>query len=129
MAAKNLVAQDFVREGQDPVELVDRRRVTAELHQDVVALFALVDLVGQGTLAPTVDGSGCSPVSSNGFESPVKGDLDRLGVDGSVEHDHGFIGPHGHFPFPLVRLGRALRKTEQGMWYFPTHVGTTMLVD
>src|ERR1700722_354116 len=129
MTAKNLETQDFIRKGQNPVELVDGCRLTGEFHQDVVALFALVDLVGQGTLAPTVDGSGGSPVSSNGFESTVKGGLDRLGVDGSVEPDHGFIGPHGHFPFPLVRLGRALRKTEQGMWYFPTHVGTTMLVD
>ena len=58
----------------------------------------------------------------------TESDLDRLGVDGGVEHDHGFIGPHGHFPFPLVRLGRALRKTEQGVWHFPTLVGTTMLV-
>jgi len=31
-------------ERSDPVELDDGRRLTTELHQDVVALFALVDL-------------------------------------------------------------------------------------
>ena len=89
-----------------------------------------LDVIKAAQLADYSPVRGCMVIRPEGYAiwEAIQSDLDRLGVNGRVEHDHGFIGPHGQFPFPLVRLGRALRKTEQGVWHFPTLVGTTILV-
>src|SRR5438132_7010626 len=53
--ADHLVADDLVREMQRPVELGHHRRFGLRLHEHVVAVPAVVELVGEPTLAPPVD--------------------------------------------------------------------------
>src|SRR5207248_4967802 len=70
--ADDLVADQFVSEVEHPVELVHGGRLRRHLHEDVVALPPMVELIGEPPLAPPVDTFGVAPFGA-----------DRIG--GSVE--------------------------------------------
>src|SRR4249919_3724497 len=50
--AEELVADDLVREAQVALQLVQRARWRNDVEEDVVALFLLLDLVGEAPLPP-----------------------------------------------------------------------------
>ena len=56
--ADELVADDLVREPEPPLEVVEAGAVAHELEDDVGAVVLVVDLVGEASLAPQVDGLG-----------------------------------------------------------------------
>src|SRR5947209_1325015 len=54
---QDLVAEHFVCKGELPVELVHRRGLGLRLEDDVIALPAVLELVGEPPLSPEVDGA------------------------------------------------------------------------
>jgi len=59
--ADELVADDLVREAQVALQLVERAGRRHDVEEDVVALFLLVDLVGEAPLPPPLRRPTLSP--------------------------------------------------------------------
>ena len=77
-----------------PVEVGHGLRARGELDHDVVALALVVDLVGEGALAPAVDGAGVAARAADDLEGPVEHTLDDGGIGGGLENGHDFVRPH-----------------------------------
>ena len=65
------MAEHFVSQGEHPVQLVHRRGLGLGLEDHVVALPAVLELVGEPPLAPEVDVAGLGALG-----------LDQLGCSG-----------------------------------------------
>src|SRR5205814_36008 len=92
--ADHLVADDLVREMQCPVELGHHRRLGLRLHEHVVAVPAVVELVGEPALSPPVDPIRVAPAVADQVGRAVDGRPDRVLLQAGVEDDHDLIGPH-----------------------------------
>src|SRR5438270_12724067 len=92
--ADHLVADDLVREMQRPVELGHHRWLCLGLDEHVVAVPAMVELVGEPTLAPPVDAVRVAPTAADQVGGTVDRRPDGILLQAGVEDDHDLIGPH-----------------------------------
>src|SRR4051812_26329354 len=94
--ADELVADDLVREAQVALQLVERAGRRHDVEEDVVALFLLVDLVGEASLPPPLRMA--DALAAGGLHLVVD-DLDpALGdrlVQVAIDDDAELIGTHG----------------------------------
>src|SRR5581483_1368478 len=93
--ADHLVAEDFVGKGEHPVQLLFDLHPRRELHEDVVALPAVAELVGEATLAPAVDATGGSTPAADELRVAVDRRPDRLLLQAGIEDEHDLVRPHG----------------------------------
>jgi hypothetical protein len=94
--AEELVADDFVREPHVALQLVQGAGCGNDVEEDVVALFLLVDLIGEAALPPPLRMADRATPSSLDL---VVHDLDpALGdrfIEVAIEDDAELIGTHG----------------------------------
>jgi hypothetical protein len=94
--AEELVADDLVREAQVALQLVQRACWRNDVEEDVVALFLLLDLVGEAPLPPPLRMT--DSATTRGFHL-VRDDLDpALGdrlVQVTIDDDPELVGTHG----------------------------------
>src|SRR5207237_8813447 len=96
----DLVTDHLVCKAERPVELAHDRRFGLGLNDHVVALPAMIELVGETTLAPSVDPAGVAPPGADQLGGTVDRGPDRVLLQAGVEDDHDFIGPHGRAHLP-----------------------------
>src|SRR4051812_48739687 len=112
--ADDLVADHFVSEVEHPVELVHGRGLGGDLHEDVVALPPVVELIGETPLPPSVDPSGVAPSGADRLGGTVEHCPDGVLLQAGVEDDHDFIRPQAaHLPLDPAD-GRAGPRSVRG---------------
>src|ERR671919_1466291 len=90
----DLVADDLIRQGQEPLHLGDDRRLRTELDHGVDALGLLPDLEGETPLPPPVDVGNLAALIGEELGDPIDDTGDRLVVRVRVEDDHDLVLPH-----------------------------------
>src|SRR6266540_1561090 len=108
---EHLVTEYLVSQGEHPVQLLHRLRLGPRLKDHVVALRAVVDLVGEAPLPPVVDGPGLGALRLDELEEPVDRGPDRLLFQVRVEDDHDLVRPQGLVP----PVDRDLRRRSDGL--------------
>src|SRR5205807_10359644 len=85
--AEHLVADDFVGQGEHPMQLLHRLRFRTSLDHYVVALRLALYLVSETALAPVVDVAPFGATRLDQLEPPLDGCPDRLLVQVRVDDD------------------------------------------
>ena len=89
-----VVADDLVGQAEHAVQGGHGLGFGGEFHHDVVPLALVVHLVGQGALAPAVDGAGGAARGADDLEGLVQHALNQRGFCGGLKDGHDFVGPH-----------------------------------
>src|SRR5438067_3894441 len=93
--ADDLVAEDVVGQPEGAVELLHRTRLGRHVEEDVEALGALGDLVGEPALAPLVDAVDSAATGLELLGAAVHDRLHLGFLEARLEDDNDFVGPHG----------------------------------
>jgi hypothetical protein len=88
------VPEHGVLESEYPLDLGNRRRLGGGLEEDVVALAAVLDLVGEGPAAPVVDTAGLATATLHEVEQSVDSLADVAFFEVDIENDHDFVRAH-----------------------------------
>ena len=89
-----VVADDLVGQAHHAVQGGHGRGLGGEVHHDVVPLAPVVDLVGEGALAPAIDGAGGATRGADDLQGLVEHALNDGGLGGGLKDGHDFVGPH-----------------------------------
>src|SRR5919112_4261423 len=105
----DLRAEDRLVEGELAVELLDRGRLGVERDDGVDALGVLLDLVGEATAAPHLDGLDGAVIFADDVEVLVERRLDAALFKAGVEDDHDFVCTQSGLHLLWTRRPRSLR--------------------
>src|SRR5690554_1771703 len=91
---EDLVADGFVRETEEAIDLVEVGGLGDDLEHDVEALVLVVDLVGEPAHAPLVGGGDGASVGGGDLADPIDETSDDGFLELGVEDDHEFVRSH-----------------------------------
>jgi hypothetical protein len=95
--ADDLVADHFISQEEDSVELGYRRRIGTHLQQDVIALLAMAHLIGEPAPPPPLGATGVAPLAPNGLGGALEDGPDDLILQAGVQDDDDLIRPHSAY--------------------------------
>ena len=88
------MADDVICESEHPIHLGEHGRLGRGLDEHVVALAAMVHLVGKAPLTPAVDLVDGAAAVGDDLRGSINDGPDGVLLQAGIENDHDFVLPH-----------------------------------